>query len=337
MKTPALPPALLSLSILVPVLAGGCNSGLEKYDEDPGYLEDLSDDYDGYEVQEISDEDCATICLAVVNSMPDLLEGDDACTYECGVDIGLSFDGSAEASVLFGALEAGVDGEFQSGGSCDMVLNCGSECQVLAQECMAANPTNPEFVEACMEEYRQCHIDTVCEATQLECIESADEFLVVCLDEGGTAEDCWDTYNGLIAECTCIYIECVDGGDPTNCTEAQPASLPYSPAPGRIAVPEPFFDAATDRLPGIAREVFLIPRVDADGLFGIELRSLVEGDTLSLLGLNNGDIFRGIDGYTAAQLLDSPSLGVSAVSDGKFDVLIHRGQQSRVVQYRVVP
>lgn len=329
-------------ALLVPFATAGCTVDLPEYkgdidtDTDADYPMDgsgqLEEDEDTWAVAAAACEDACDVAVADV---AELLTGEEGCSYACGIALSQTFDGGY-GDVLLPLIEVEVGGEVFDDGACELVLECNTDCQRMAQDCIAPAPADSEYVAGCMAEFEQCEADEVCEVGLETCLQLASSVAYSCLNSGNPYDYCLDLFLEADAVCTCIYTECIEVGDATACIEAEPVAQPYAVSPGRWAIPRPFFEASMARLVGISTEVFLIPRVSDGALRGIEIGSVVDGDTLSRLGLQDGDVFRGLNGHSVAALFEHPGLALSALAGGEFAVLIHRGQQSRVIEYRVV-
>lgn len=329
--TPRRTPTTLLLAPLL-LVGFGCGPVLTDYKNDERGVIVVDE---GEEAPIITNEECATQCNLMTFELDELLDGTNACDFQCGVEIGTSFDGTADLSLLAALLQLEVDGELQVGGACEMTLECRTICQDITLDCMEANPSDPDFVAMCMDQFSDCQNDEVCEYVYGDCIEPVKTILERCLDDY-PLDVCQDQYLEASATCSCIYSACVDGGGELECVESPPP-LPIAAGPGKWDVPQAFFDAHSQRLAGIGKEAFLVPRVDENQeLIGIELGSVSEGDTLYSLGLRNGDVVRGVNGVSAESLVKHPMAALSLLDANQANVAIFRNNSSRVLRYRLV-
>ncbi len=330
----------LSIAIAAVLLATACSNsklGMQKYDdEDPA----LTEDDGGSDVPIIGDEECATVCVEATARFAVLAEGDNACTLDCGVDIGMGFDGEASLSILWSILDLDGDGDFQNGGSCDLTLECSTPCQSLFTECVELDIDDAEHTEACLEQFTECQVDEQCALAQDECLIQAGLTKDSCLDSGYAPDYCQDIYDDAATVCGCLYVACTAGDDGLECNEENLPALPPLPAqtgPTTWKIERAFLDAQLARIHGIENQVFLMPSLDSQKqIKGLEMQSIRRGDVLSSLGFRNGDVLRSINGHSFVGLQQKPWVIMDLMNAREIEVVIERRGQLRRHRYLVV-
>ncbi len=321
------------------------NSGLEKYDTDEEELEDSEDD--GTPPLEL--EECASICDRAVDQAAWL-----GCEMECDIDIAASFEADANATVVagvgfaFGGASGGVEGEYDGGGSCDFVLICPeppTACDRVYTQCIESNP-DPETWSQCFDEYSQCQHEEACRGLQEECEESADSLLAACEDLAVTVEDleaCAEINSEALADCVCIYTDCLAYGDAQSCNDdTQPAPLPPPPqqtGTRQWRVSRRLVDFELGRLWVLEKELSVFPVVSAQSKkwTGIRLMSLRPSDTVFRLGLRNGDTLISVNGEPLVEAARKPETLLSLRKASTIRVLIERHSKQLLLTYELTP
>jgi hypothetical protein len=320
------------LQILACSLLAGCgSSGLAAYNVPKDEPITDPEEAEG-DPPEILLDECPTLCAIAQTELADM-----GCNVDCDVGLGLTYDGSAEVSVLFSLLTVEADGELQNGGSCDVVVDCSdvSPCTLLAFECLE---TSNNTVEHCMNEFEECDDEQHCQDIHTQCLIDGELVLQDCMDDPEyTLEECADIYENWLKICQCDYDDCMGVENP-DCEEEPPPPMPLVTAPGERNVSMRFIEHHLGRLLAIEGEILVMVVPGMDGLpRGVQLRSVEQGDALHLLGLRDGDVVLEVNGSSVLDHLDDPTQ-LLALLDGPGVVLgIRRNGVNRQLRYRFVP
>jgi hypothetical protein len=324
------------------VLAAGCDTGMDKYndDNDNGIpddqeeqqpTDDQADDEASYTV-----EDCTSLCgLAIAQ-----IGTTDGCQVECGVNILPNFSGTVVTSVAV-LLNNIVSGDFEGGQSCELVTVCDGPCGELLGECMAALPEPPEIemLSICTDEYQECLDSYACYDALEFCNDAALELYQICMDSSPIGY-CYELYEGNLITCTCLYDACLSGSDATACdgdaSRAQVAS-PTQTGPWSFRITRALIDEQLARLTALATETFVMPGLDDAGkLIGFRLGSIRSDNVLYRLGLRDADVLVAVNGKSLIHNIALDELlSLRKASTVKLTIL-RRGVQ-RQLSYDILP
>ena len=324
-------PRVPTWTLLACSLVVGCG-GMDRYNEDKD--EPITDPEDAEGAPPtILVEECPTLCEIAETDLAPL-----NCDVECNIDLGLTYSGNASIDLLFSLLTVEADGEFQNGGSCDVVVECDdvSSCTALALECMDESNNDSGY---CMEEYAECDAEQHCQDTHVECTAVAGATLEACLnDPQYTLEDCTNAYNDLLDICQCDYDDCLGAPEDPECGEQPPQAMPLLTAPGQRDVSRRFIHHHLDRVVALDTEIFAMVVPDGTGhARGVRLRSVAPGDAAHALGLRDGDTVLSLNGQPVLGYVDAPATLFPILDQAGTTVVVRRNGANQTLRYRFVP
>jgi hypothetical protein len=312
------------------LLLGCPESGLDAYNKgDEPYEGDTPDEPSG--PPQILLDECPTLCAQAYIDLAPL-----GCSVTCDVDLGTSYEGNASVTVL-SLLTVEGDGEFQSGGSCDVVVDCEDidDCRYLTLSCMDDSSNE---ISHCMDEYLQCRLEETCQELLVECADVAESANAACIDAGNS--DCAEVFAEYLDVCNCAYDDCV-GTMSEQCEEGAappPVPPPLKTGPTQWRVSRMFIQRQLNRLAGLQTETFLMVMPNAGGVpTGLSLRSIAAGDALHQLGLRDGDILLAVGNHPVVELIASPLPLLDLVDAPQVRLTLLRNGATRHHEYLFVP
>lgn len=327
----AAPTTLASLLVLACTIAGGCG-GMDRYNDKDEPITDPAD-AEGEPPQILVDE-CPSLCAIAYDDLAPL-----GCNVDCAIDLGLTFDGEAGVSVLFSLLTVEADGEFQTGGSCDVAVTCEdlSPCAGLALECLEDSNNDAGY---CIDEFQQCDAEQHCQDIHEACLEVAEATNQACIDDGTPLDECVEIYEAYVTVCECDYQSCLGAPEDPDCEESPPPvpPLPLTTGPGRWDVPRSFLHHHLDRVGVLQTSFFTTVVPDATGTArGVRLRSIEPGDPAHVLGLRDGDVVLELDGRHILDFVDQPLALLGVLDKPNTTAVVRRAGVNRTLRYRFVP
>lgn len=312
-----------SLSLAATLIGSiGCG-GMTPYNTKDD-TDEVVDDVDPEDPPHI--DNCPTLCNEAMATYAPL-----GCDVTCDIDLGTTVDAGLSVAVvnLLTLLWVDIDGEVQTGETCDLVVECPdvTPCQVLALSCLTESVNEPAY---CIDEYLQCDREATCSEIFNECAVQAWEAYDACT---GTPAQCTTLLDELNQLCSEQYDDCLGAGD----APASPPPLPKQTGPLRWDVSKAFLEYHLDRLATLDTETFVMLVPNGDGApIGFELQSIEGGGTLDQLGLQDGDVVVAVNDSSVMTFKSNPAVLLGLAMGNGVKLTIKRNGMTRALRYHFV-